>query len=246
MMDAFSCTEETKMSNIHADPKNFDPATSPAFTGPARWVAAFVLITGPLLQVIEFLAENETADPAARVALWAAHPAQIGVSMASGLLAMPFLLGAIAVLVTLTKARSQRLAWIGATFMTFGMVGLAAAHGYELAAYGLTLSGNLDAAIATLNGDMLGLPGAVLFAMFLGGALLGTLALATAAWRSPLVPRIVVIFMLAFAVLDFAVGQGVVSHLVNLVGFVILAVAVVSKYSRQPGTVTAAAVQPGP
>jgi hypothetical protein len=230
------------MSNI----QNSDPAMPPAFTGPARWVAAFVLIAGPLLQAIEFLVENEAGDPAERIAFWAAHPAQIGVSMASGLLAVPFLLGAIAVLVTLTKARSQRLAWIGGTFMTFGMVGLAAAHGYELAAYGLTLSGKLDAAIATLNGDMLGLPGVVLFAMFLGGAVLGTLALAAAAWRSPLVPRIVVVIMLAFAVLDFAVGQGVVSHLVNLVGFAILAVAVVARYSRKPGTVTAAAVQSGP
>jgi hypothetical protein len=86
--------------------------------------------------------------------------------------------------------------------MTFGMVGLGAAHGYELAAYGLTRSGDLAAATSALNGDSLGLPGAVFFVMFLGGAVLGTLALATAAWRSPLVPRIVVVFMLAFAVLD--------------------------------------------
>ncbi len=48
--------------------------------------------------------------------------------------------------------------------------------------------------------------------MFLGGAVLGTVTLAAAAWRSPLVPRIVPVFMLAFAVLDFAAGLGVVSH----------------------------------
>jgi hypothetical protein len=58
---------------------------------------------------------------------------------------------------------------------------------------------------------------------------LGTLALAAAAWRSPLVPRVVVVFMLAFGVLDFALGQGVVSHLVNLAGFAILAIAVVTR-----------------
>ena len=43
--------------------------------------------------------------------------------------------------------------------MTFGMVGLGAAHGYELAAYGLTRSGDLAAATSALNGDSLGLPG---------------------------------------------------------------------------------------
>jgi hypothetical protein len=234
------------MSSIHVELKNSDPAVKPVFSGPARWVAALVLVTGPLLQAVEFLLENEAGDAAARTAFWVAHPTQIGLAMASGLLAVPFLLGGSAVLVALTRACSRRLAWMGGTFIAFGMVGLAAAHGYELAAYGLTRSGNVAAATFVLNGDTLGLPGAVLFAMFLGGAVLGTLALATAAWRSPLVPRIVVVFMLAFAVLDFAVGQGVVSHLVNLVGFVILAGAVVARYSRQPGTVTAPVVQPGP
>jgi hypothetical protein len=109
----------------------------------------------------------------------------------------------------------------------------------------LLLSGNPTTATEVLNGDMLGLPGAVLFVMFIGGAALGTLTIAIAAWRSPLVPRIVVVFMLAFAMLDFAVGQGVVSHLVNLVGFIILALAVVNRYSRQPHMVKAAEVQLG-
>jgi len=35
-------------------------------------------------------------------------------------------------------------------------------------------------------------------------------------------------------VLDFAVGQGVVAHLVNLAGFAIVAAAVIVGYSRQP------------
>lgn len=218
--------------------KNSSPAVSPVFTGPARWAAAVVLIVGPLLQAVEFLLENAPDDNAARVAFWAEHPTRVGLSMASGLLAVPFLLGGIAVLVALTRARSPRLAWTAGTFMTFGLTGLAAAHGYELAAYGLTQSGDLTTATAVLNGDNLGLPGAVLLAMFLGGAALGTLALAAAVWRSPRVPRIVAVFMLAFAVLDFALGQGVVSHLVNLAGFMIVAGAVMAGYARQPREVT--------
>ena len=55
-----------------------------------------------------------------------------------------------------------------------------------------------------------------------------------AAWRSPYVPCIRVVFLLAFAVLDFALGQGVASHLVNLVGFAIVAGAVVTGYTRKP------------
>jgi hypothetical protein len=68
--------------------------------------------------------------------------------------------------------------------------------------------------------------------MFLGGAALGTLTLAAAMWRSPLVPRIAVGFVLAFAALDFILGRGVEGHLANLVGFAIVAVAVVVNYSR--------------
>jgi hypothetical protein len=222
------------MTNIAVELRKDTSLVQPVFAGTARWLAAVVLVAGPLLQAIEFLLESGSGDNAARVAFWAAHPARVGLSMACGLLAVPFLLGVNAILVALTQASSRRLAWLGGAFMAFGMVGLGAAHGYELAAYGLTQLGDQVMAAAVLNGDRLGLPGGVLFAMFLGGAALGTLALAVAAWRSPLVPRVVVVFMLAFAVLDFAVGQGVVSHLVNFVGFVILAVAVVAGYSRQP------------
>jgi len=221
------------MSAIAVEANNDSPIVQPVFTGTARWLVAIVLITGPLLQVIEFLLETGSDDNAARVSFWTAHPGQVGLSMDSGLLAVPFLLGGSATLVALTRARSRRLSWLGGAFMAFGLVGLGAVHGYEVAAYGLAQVGNQATATAVLNADHLGLPGGVLLAIFLGGAVLGTLALAIAAWRSPLVPRIVVLFMLAFAVLDFAVGQGVVSHLVNFIGFTILAVAVIAGYSRR-------------
>ncbi|HWQ11611.1 MAG TPA: hypothetical protein VNL77_02360 [Roseiflexaceae bacterium] len=227
-------TRTATLPAIVAEPMNHAPIVRPVFTGRSRWAAAVVLVTGTLLQVIEFLLGDAPDDNAARVAFWAEHPSRIDLSMVSGMLAVPFLIGGFAVLVALTRARSPRLAWTAGTFLTFAMVGLAVVHGYELAAYGLTRSGDLAAATAALNGDHLGLPGVVFFVMFLGGAILGTLALAAAVWRSPLVPRIVAVCILAFAVLDFALGQGVVGHLVNLAGFAIAAVAVVAGYSRQP------------
>ena len=51
-------------------------------------------------------------------------------------------------------------------------------------------------------------------------------------WRSPLVPRVAIAFVLAFAVLDFFLGWAVTGHLANLIGFAIVAVAVVVNYSR--------------
>jgi hypothetical protein len=199
----------------------------------SRWLAPFVLVAGPLLQAIEFLLVANPEDNAARVASWVEHPTQVALSMASGVLAVPFLIGGVAVLVALTRAYSPRLAGAAAVFMTFAMVGLAAVHGYELAAFGLAQSGDIAAATAALNADSLGAPGMVMLVMFLGGAALGTLALAAAMWRSPRVPRIAVLFTLAFAVLDFVLGWGVAGHLANLIGFAIVAVAVVINYSRQ-------------
>ena len=164
------------MSAIAVEANNDSPIVQPVFTGTARWLAAIVLITGPLLQVIEFLLETGSDDNAALVSFWTAHPSQVGLSMASGLLAVPFLLGGSATLVALTRARSRRLSWLGGAFMAFGLVGLGAVHGYEVAAYGLAQVGNQATATAVLNADHLGLPGGVLLAIFLGGAVLGTLA----------------------------------------------------------------------
>src|SRR5919197_1142813 len=171
------------MSLLVLEPKSPTAPVRPPCTGPARWAAAGLLVTGPLL-------ENPLADPAARVAYWAQHATRIGASMAAGLLAVPLLLGGFAVQVALSRERSRRLAWTAAALLTLAMVGLAAVHGAEMTAYGLARSGNQAAAVAALNGSDVGLPGAVLFVMFLGGAALGTVVLAAAMWRSPLVPRI--------------------------------------------------------
>lgn len=220
------------MSSIVAEPQLRTASAQPIFTNRFRWLAAAVLVIGPLLQAIEFLLENAPDDTTARLASWAADPARIGLSQAAGLLAVPFLLGGVAVLVALTREYSPRLAWIAGALMACAMAGLAAVHGLEIAAYGLARSGDLAAAKAVLDSGALGVPFVVLAVMFFGGAVFGTLTLAVATWRSPLIPRIIPLFILAFAVLDFAAGQGIVSHLVNLVGFSLIAAAVVSGYSR--------------
>lgn len=222
---------------------NLQPhALRPVFTGRSCWLAAGLLIIGPLLQAIEFTLEQAPDDNTQRVAAWVADPVRIELSMAAGLLAVPFLLATLGVMVALTFASSRRLASIAGALMSCAIVGLAAVHGYELAAFGLSSMGLTDAAVAVLAGDHLGVPGAVLFTLLLGGATLGTGCLAATVWRSPRVPRIAVGFMLAFAVFDVALGQGLVSHLLNLVGFAAIAFGVVTGYARgaQPAAVTSA------
>jgi hypothetical protein len=227
------------MSSTVVGPPRGASAARPVFTGRARWVAAAVLLAGPLLQAIEFLLATDARENAARVAAWAADPDRTGLAQASGLLAVPCLLGGIAVLVALARGRSPRLAWTAGILMAVAMVGLAGVHGVELAAYGLARSGDLNAATSVLDGNSLGLPGGVMLVMFLGAATLGTLTMAVAVWQSPLVPRLAAVCLLAFAVLDFALGQGILGHLVNLAGFALVAAAVVVGYARQPGAMPA-------
>src|SRR4051794_26410640 len=117
------------MSSITLEPQSRAAIVRPVFPDRSRWLAAILLVTGPLLQVVEFLLAGEAGDSATRVALWAANPDRFGLSHASGLLAVPFLVGAIAVLVALTRDRSPRLAWAAGALMTSAMVGLGAVHG---------------------------------------------------------------------------------------------------------------------
>jgi hypothetical protein len=220
------------MSSIVVTPKTRPEQGGSVFTATGRWVAAGVVVAGGLLQALEFLFESPNDDNAARLAYWSEHASRIGLSQACGLVAVAFLVGSIVVWVALTRGRSPRLAWTAGALLTAGMVGLAAVHGVELAAYVALRNGERAGALAILNGSNAGIGGAVLLAMFLGGGALGMLALIVALWRSPLVPRVVPGFVLAFIILDLAVGWGTVAHLVQLVGDVILAVAIVTGYSR--------------
>ncbi|HEU4423544.1 MAG TPA: hypothetical protein VFR67_13515 [Pilimelia sp.] len=221
------------MTSIVVEPRAETGRARSPLTGRARWFAAALLVAGGLLQVVEFLLEAPQGDAAARLAYWSANAARIEWSQAAGVAAIPFLIGGFAVIVALAQRASRRVAWTAASLLTLAMVGLAAVHGFEMAAYALMRSGDPAAALALLTTDELGVGGAVLFVMFLGGAVFGIIALCVAMWRSPLVPRIAPVLVLAFAVLDFGVGWPVVSHVVMLAADVVVAAAVVTGYSRR-------------
>jgi hypothetical protein len=216
----------------HRAPAGPPPAV---FSGPSRWVAAALVVVGAALQAVEFLLEPiADPEPAARVAWWLAHPERIELSKLAGFLAVPFLVGGFAVMVAMTRRHSRRLAAAAAVMLTAAMVGLAAVQGMELGALGAARAGSPEAAEIVLDAADLGLPGAAMMLVFLGGALSGTILLNISLWRSPYVPRLVVVFGVGFIVLDLVLGMGVAGHLAALVSGVTLAWAIVTGYARAP------------
>jgi hypothetical protein len=207
---------------------------APVFTGRTRWVAALLVTTGAALQVAEFLLEPSSSSTAERIAWWQAHPDRIAFAKAAGLLAVPFLIGQFLVMVTIARRHSRRIAAAAAAFLTAAMTGLAAIQGAEMAALWAAQAGHIDAAASILDVSDPGLPGAVLFVLFLGGALLGTVLVNVALWRSPYVPRLVVMFGVGFVIMDFALGWGVAGHLSALAAGLVLAWAILTGYARTP------------
>jgi hypothetical protein len=222
------------MSHIIVEPKT-EPRREPVFTGTAaRWGAAVLLATGAVLQLTEFLLEPHFATNAQRVAQWAAKPSRLEASKVVGLVAVAFLIGSVVIQVLLAKERSPRFAWTGGVLLTLAMTGLAAVQGMELMAYGLALGGDQAAAVKALDTGDLGLPGIVLMVMFLGGAMLGILFTAAAAWRSPYIPRAVPVLSVAFAISDLVLDQPIVAHALYAAAGLIIAGAVVRGYVREP------------
>jgi hypothetical protein len=204
----------------------------PVFTGRSRWAAAALVTVGAALQVAEFVLESTAADPAARIEWWADHQARIQASQVVGLLAIPFLIGGFAVIVALTRRTSRRMAAVAAVALTCAMTGLAAIHGLEQGARMAADAGHTEAAQGILDASHFGAPGVAVLVLFLVGALVGTITMYAAMWRSPLVPRLAVVFGIAFVVLDIGLGFGVIGHVAALASGVVLAWAIVTGYER--------------
>ena len=94
-------------------------------------------------------------------------------------------------------------------------------------------AGHSDVAVSILDVSNPGLPGGVLFVLFLGGALFGTVTINVALWRSPYAPRLVVVFGVAFVIMDLALGWGIAGHLAALAAGLVLAWAIVTGYQRK-------------
>ncbi len=201
-----------------------------------RWPAAVVLLLGGGLQLTEFLLEPEQSDSHARVQWWLTHGTRLQLSQALGLVAVLLLLIGVCVLWRLAREDSRRLASVALVMTASAMVGLAAVHGIELAAYWAARSAGESAAVSILDVQSPGIAGTVGFIMFLPMAVIGNLVMAVALWRSRYVPRPVAWLLVAFVLLDFVAGQGVISHATTFAQGILLAWAVVTGYQRSPRT----------
>jgi hypothetical protein len=208
----------------------------------ARLVAAALFVGAGLLQLAEFILEDPADDPASRVAWWLAHDTRTQLSQTVGLLAVPVMIGSFLFGYRLIRERSRRLSAVAISLLVCAMVGLAMVQGVEFAARWAAVAGHTDGAVAVLKGEQPGMPGVVGFVMFLGCAFLGNLLVAVALWRSRYVPRPVPALVLAFVVLDFIAGQGLVSHALDLGTGCLFAWACLAGYVRMPrvGTGTGA------
>jgi hypothetical protein len=204
--------------------------------GTSRWVAAALLTIGAFLQVVEFLLEPRFDTTAQRIAWWADHPTQIGLSQAAGIVAIPFLIGGFWTMARLTRQHSRRLTAVAVALLTCGMVGLADVHGAEMTANWLVQAGDTSGAMTILEISDPGASGIAVFVLFLVGAMVGCLVLLAALVRSAYVPRLTPVFMLGFIVMDFALGWGVAGHVAGLAAGVVLAWAVLTGYVRTPRT----------
>jgi hypothetical protein len=206
----------------------------PVFAGASRWGVAAILLGAGLTQMVAQLLEVEEDQPAPRAAYWASHVTATGVTMMLWLVSIPLFIGSVATLVALTRQASRRLAWIGGGCMIMALTGLAAVVGLELGAYWRVLAGDVPGATAVLDSKEIGLPGVVLLAMFMGGAMIGSVLLAIAMWRSPLVPRVTALLLLAFMVVDMLLGLAEIGHALNLAWCAVAAWAVLTAYVRRP------------
>jgi len=200
----------------------------------ARWFAAALFVLGGALQLTEFLLEPAFGSSAQRVQWWLTHSSQLQLSQTAGLLAIPCLVGSFWFGYRLVRRQSPRLAAVAVSMLLCAMVGLAGVHGVEMSAHWAAQQGHAEAAVGILDVDNPGIPGMALFVMFLPTAILGNIVMAVAMWRSHYVPRLVVLFVIAFTLLDFAAGQGVASHASDLVTGALLAWAVLARYVRSP------------
>ncbi len=207
---------------------------APVFTGGVRYGVAAIFLAGGLTQLVAQLLEPKNEDPATRVAYWASHVTATGITTSLWLVSIPLLIGAVAALVALTRRSSRRLAWTGGGCMVIGLTGLAIVLGIELGAYWRMLENDLPGATGVLASKDFGIPGAVLMAMFMGGVLIGSVLLAVAMWRSPLLPRLAAILLIAFVTVDMLLGQAQIGHMLNAAWCAVAAWAVLTAYVRRP------------
>ena len=204
------------------------------------------LVAAPALEVVETLLSplKDTSTAADLVAI-DAHRGLFVASVVAGLAATMLFVPAFLGLARATVASSPVAARIGGGVAVVSMMGFAGVRGIQAVLFE-TVRRAMPAksAAALIDGVPQNTIGAVVLAAFLGGSVIGTIALAVAAWRAGL-PRVPAALLVAFPFVDLAAGGHigtVVSHVVLLVALAWLAAAL----SRGMGAPSAARPVPVP
>jgi hypothetical protein len=191
-------------------------------------------LLGTGCQAASFLlvAESDSQTLFARIA---DDPTAVQLAKLLDVLAMPFLVGGVAVYVLLGRQRSPRLAWIGGWLMAVGLIELTALQGWEVLAYSIADDRVLPPSTLARVVDGLSSPAAAAVTfIFLIGVVIGLPLTAVSLWRSGAVPRLAPVLLVGFLVVDLA-GRGVEAHLIAFAAAALIAVAVLrARPGRRP------------
>jgi hypothetical protein len=197
-----------------------DLESSPArrFTPFGRVAAAGTLVLGAGFQLLAFATEPAHSETIDRLRWIAENEARANIAKTFDFLAMPFLFGAVIVYVLLSREKSPKLTYTGGVLLGCGMLGLTAAHGFEILEFKLAQDGRFDLNALADAVDGVSPPLIVTFLFFIPGAVFGLLTMTVALWRSGAVPRAPVLLIPVFIVLDIPLQQGLLAHAIAFVG----------------------------
>jgi hypothetical protein len=196
-----------------------DERPAAAWSPLARGAAVATLIAGATCQVIAFALVPSFDETPERLEWVADHYGRAQASKVFDSIAIPFLVGAAIVYVLLARHRAPRLAWTGGILLVTGLIGLAMINGAETVTLGLADDARFDAATLGDAVDDMSTPSLVaMLLMFLPGVLFGLIITSIALWRSRAVPAGVAILFLLFIVTDIVLQQGLLAHVIALVG----------------------------
>lgn len=163
-----------------------------------RTWAAVLLPIGPLLTVAEAAIPHGTTDLTAQ-----------GWSILAGLISTPFLFATVAIAAAVAWQSSRRVATIAFVALTVQLFGLAALHGIEAFQLALLNGGTSQAVLDDAMDGLLSLPpGPAELVMFMGGELVGSVALTWALFRTRTISPVIPVLLAIFFVLDMAIPDG--------------------------------------
>lgn len=184
---------------------------------------AVLLVVAPLCELVETvvspLTSGSTVDDLHAIA---AHQSAFVVSVLVGVLATALYVPAFLGIARLTWQRSRRLSVLAGTSVVLAMLGF---MGIRMA-QAVELQGARDGLGATrtahlIDGVAANPIGGTVFALFMGGTVIGVVCTAAAVWRARLAPVPAVVLLAAFPFLDLLTPGylgTLLAHAVLLVG----------------------------